>query len=221
MLVSRNHETNTILYSFDDLLNSADLTNRILAITKWKDLKWKEIFQYKWSWWIASWKSISFNDAALWSLETDTRILSTWRWGESKSFNTIDKHTQEYAEYLSNRRKELNKVDLNEESYPIVSKLWFEFYNENEAKKLEKLLNNIKIDRWFSSSTENAQPYDIKYERKFFWEWEKLIFSTVNGNKIIVIEKLSDFPTVKQNKEKFLAYMNDKSNEMWWVNLDK
>jgi hypothetical protein len=96
--------------NLSDLLNAADLTNKILASQKWKIAVDYPPFQYKmWTW-------IYFNNAKgvrndlisfNWSW-ADTRVLSTWPWWASKKIEEIDDYLWDYAAYLSMRRKEIN-----------------------------------------------------------------------------------------------------------------
>ena len=98
--------------NLSDLLNAADLTNKILESQKWKIAVDTDVFQYK------QWLWIYFNTAKgvrddlisfKWSW-TDTRVLSSWRWWASKKIEEIDKHLWDYAKYLSNRRNEINNI---------------------------------------------------------------------------------------------------------------
>lgn len=101
---------NLTFTNLSNLLNAADLTNKILASQKWKIAVDYPPFQYKmWTW-------IYFNNAKgvrndlisfNWSW-ADTRVLSTWPWWASKKIEEIDDHLWDYAAYLSMRRKEIN-----------------------------------------------------------------------------------------------------------------
>lgn len=204
--------------SFADLseaLDAADLTNKILSITK--SHKPSELPPFKYE---KIRKGICFNDNSLsrddlkfWNMDFDTKILKINR---LKNRWNIDKEAETYANYLSERWKADNKIE-NMDNYPIVKSLWIDFYNEEEVKNLEEVLNKIKNDRKFSASTEDSQPFDTKYW-PCFWNWEKLIFTAINWKKITMIEDLSKFPTIQadENKEKFLNYMNNKNNWMRW-----
>ena len=95
-----------------DLLNAADLTNKILESQKWKKAENYPPFKYK-----RKEKWIYFNNAKdirndLISFNRswrDTRVLSSWRWWASKQIESIDKKLEDYAECLSRYRMEANR----------------------------------------------------------------------------------------------------------------
>lgn len=98
--------------NLSDLLNAADLTNKILESQKGKIAVDTPVFKYiPWLW-------IYFNTAKgvrddlisfKWSW-TDTRVLSSWRWWASKKIEEIDDKLEDYAAYLSKRREEANNI---------------------------------------------------------------------------------------------------------------
>lgn len=96
---------------FSELLNAADLTNKILDSQKWSVPISYPPFQYKLErWWIyfnsAKWRRFK----GAWDYlvnrnydSLDTKVLSAWPWGASKKIEPIDDHLKEYAEYLTKR----------------------------------------------------------------------------------------------------------------------
>jgi hypothetical protein len=62
--------------------------------------------------------AICFNDAKVVSTSFDTSILNIRSF---KDRRTIDKNASAYAKYLSEQRKEVNKLDLT--NYPLVKQL--------------------------------------------------------------------------------------------------
>ena len=207
-----------------DLLNTADLANKILDIQKWKKPKGTPVFQSKTGTW---WRWIYFNDASTRSFDFDTRVLSWGWWWTIWKIDTLSEHPDEFAEYLSNRRTKNNKVEINATTYPILqnlSKSWIEFFNEEEAKQAETRLNQVKQDR--------NTGWSYKWYKPFSIEWNKLVFTRLNKKKIYYpdsfsndfsgkIQDLSNFPTIIANKDKFLAYMNNQNNWMRWSALKK
>ena len=95
--------------NLSDLLNTADLTNKILEVQEWKTPKAMPPFQYKQLYeWGITWRWIYFNDAKTLSFSFDTRVLSWgWRWTIGK-FGTLCNYPEEYAEYLSKRWLEIH-----------------------------------------------------------------------------------------------------------------
>ena len=98
--------------NLSDLLNTADLSNKILESQKWKTPKNEPPFQYKWPTtifenWIGKWwRWIYFNDAEN-IIDFDTRVLSGgWRWKMSE-IKELHDNPEEYAKYLSDRRYEI------------------------------------------------------------------------------------------------------------------
>ena len=99
-----------------ELLNVADITNKILESQKWKIATGNPPFQYKsyvpsiTNWIGLWWRWIYFNDETfLSSINFDTRVLSWGRGWVMWKIDTIWQHPNEYAEYLSSRRIEMNK----------------------------------------------------------------------------------------------------------------
>jgi len=193
-----------------ELINSADLTNKILSITKWKPVKWKEIFQYKFLWWTASRKSISFNDAALLSWDTDTRIISTWRWWESNDFPTINKHLDKYADYLSKERINNNKINL--ESYSYIKNIWIDFTNKEEADQIENRLKDLAENKLSESQwCDGWNPFSISIS------WE-LKFKHIDNSEISCWN-INNLTSITTNKEIFLKYINNPDNKIFWKNI--
>ena len=219
---------NWITFSdLSELLDVADLSNKILDSQKWKVAKDMPPFQYK-----IERKWICFNDATSIRQDIitrnnswmDTRVLSTWRWWATSKINTLYNHPWEYADYLSKRWIDANKLKINLSLYPTIkwlSESWITFINEQEVKQAEVRLNKVKETR----STENGW---TQWYKPFSIEWNKLVFSTSDTQSATKIyfpdqfpsnfswksQNLSNFPTILNNKDKFLNYMNDKRNWM-------
>ena len=203
-----------------DLLNTADLANKILEIQKWKSPKDMPPFEYKIG---KKWRWIYFNDAdfSLSSfLSFDTRVLSGGRWWKIGEIDTLSNHPEDYADYLSKRRIEENKINVDSTLYPTVKALsdtWIDFFNEQEVKDLEAWLKSIKEWQKFSVWTTNWEPYKIS--RRFTSLSDKLVFTAVNWDDTVFKEDLSSkFPTImqKDNQSKFENFMNNKKNGMRW-----
>ena len=100
--------------NLSDLLNVADLTNKILESQKWKVAVSYPPFQYKWpstileNWIGKWWRWIYFNDAEG-VLHFDTRVLSGGWWWTMWKIDTLWNNPKEYANYLSERRMKINK----------------------------------------------------------------------------------------------------------------
>lgn len=210
-----------------ELLDVADLSNKILDSQKWKVAKDMPPFQYK-----IERKWICFNDATSIRQDIitrnnswmDTRVLSTWRWWATSKIDTLYNHPWEYADYLSKRWIETNKLKINLSLYPTIkwlSESWITFINEQEVKQAEVRLNKVKEMRSMANGwTQWYKPFSI--------EWNKLVFSTSdtqNATKLYFPDQfpsnfawksqnLSNFPTILRNKDAFLNYMNDKKNWM-------
>jgi len=81
--------------------------------------------------------------------------------------------------------------------------------------------------KYFVKWPEWYKPYSI--------EWNKLIFvtsDTQSAKKLHIPDDLQDkfqdqhrtlddFPTISNNKDKFLEFMNNKDNKMRWKEIDK
>ena len=221
-----------------ELLNTADLANKILESQRWKTPKSLPAFQYKWpstifeNWIGKKWRWIYFNDAEFSRnlVDFDTRVLSWgWRWTIGK-IDTLCDHPKEYAKYLSDRWVENNKSNINIEAYSILKWLsdsWIIFINEKEVKEAEIRLSKVKEMRSTANGwTQWYKPYSI--------EWEKLVFSTSdtqNATKLYFPDEfpndfswksqdLWDFPSILNNKNTFLDYMNNIKNWMRWSKLN-
>ena len=193
-----------------ELLDTAYLTNDILARQKNKQIVNMPPFQYK-----QERKWICFNDAETLSFNFDTRILSTWRWWATSKIETLNNNPGQYAEYLSKCWIEENKINVDSTLYPTVKKLsesWIIFTNEQEIKDLEDRIKWIKENLKFAVSTPDGNPFSITFSNK-------LEFKAVNGDTQDFPENISEkFPTLLRtwNKEKFLKIMNDPNNKMRW-----
>ena len=192
-----------------DLLDAADLTNYILSLQKWKDIANLPPFKYK-----AERRGICFNDADLFSINFDTKILSIWT--AKHKINALSKDLDGYSSYLSDRRLQDNKVEINATTYPILKdlsdKTWIVFTKEQEIQNLWNFLETIKRTRWSSHMWKLPTPYDISLLDG------KLIFTAVDWTKYTSTEKMSEsFPTVimSWNKTEFLKYLNNPDNHMY------
>lgn len=201
--------------TLDELINAADITNKILLCKKWEIPVKLPAFEYKNT---RQW--ICFNDAKTLSKDFDTRVLSDWRWEWTKKINPIYKHPRDYAAYLSKRRLDENKVETSPTLYPMVDdfskKTWIIFINKKEVEDLEAWLKQIKEWKKFSI-------WNIDWKAfKTSWKWfnTKLQFTNVDWTKEFFEEDISEkFPTIMANKDKFLSYMNDKNNWMRWSEI--
>ena len=208
-----------------DLLNTADLANKILETQKGKITMWEPVFKYK-----PERKWICFNDANNLRKDVinwdnswhDTRVLSTsrrWKIRLQNNQNIISNRPNEYADYLSSRRIEENKINIDISQYPNVKGLadsWIIFTNEKEIQELETRLKQIKELKKFSIWDLWWNPY------KTTWQWfdTKLKFINVDWKKEVFAEDLAEkFPTIMANKDKFLAYMNNQRNWMRWSEI--
>ena len=208
-----------------DLLNTADLTNKILETQKGKIAVWEPIFKYK-----SERKWICFNDAnnirkdiMTWDNSWhDTRVLSTsrrWKIRWQNNQNVMYNHPEEYAAYLSERRLEENKINVDPTKYENVKRLsdyWIIFTNEKEVQELETRLKQVKDLKKFSIWDLWWKPYRTTRE----WFNTKLKFINVDWKTEIFAEDIAEkFPTIIVNKDKFLAYMNNKDNWMRWSEI--
>ena len=196
-------------WNLSDLFHVADLTNDILSMQKWQAISSFPPFQYK-----ISRKWICFNDADTLSFNMDTRILSTgWGWATSK-IDTLYEHSEEYAQYLSNRWIEDNKINLT--SYPLTKKLsesWIIFFNEQEVRNMEVRLKWIKERLKVFKCYPRWNPFSIKVLSN------SLRFKTINWKMEEFSWNILDmFPTLKYegNEDRLLNMLNNPSNKMWW-----
>lgn len=196
--------------TLSEALNTADLTNDILWLTKGKAVAnnpdKEQCFQYQ------TWrKGICFNNATNWSFDKDTRIKSISRfWNRS----TIDKNASTYANYLSERRKEVNKLNLTK--YPLVSKLWIVFYwNEDEVKRLETWLWWVKSKlKNYQSRKGKLNPFSINLSKNLKFNW----MLSNQPAELKISENISEeFPTLEWewNEKLFLDAINDEKNWMY------
>ena len=206
-----------------ELLNVADLSNRILETQNWKQPKDMPPFQYKIG---KGWRWIYFNDAEIWSLNFDTRVLSWGLWWSIEKIDTLSNpnNAEEFAKYLSKRRENSNKVNLDSINYPILhdfsEKTKIIFTNEQEAKDLELRLKEIKNWKKFAIWQQGWNPFSISRQFKTFDN--RLVFTAINWTNEVFQEDISEkFPTIMRNKEDFLKFMNDKNNWMRWSALNR
>lgn len=199
-------------YNLSDLFNVADLTNDILCQKKKQTIVDFPPFQYKM---LRKW--ICFNDAETVSFNMDTRVLSTGWWWATSKIEILYEHPDKYAQYLSDRWIEDNKINIDAVSYPltkILSDSWIVFFVEQEVKELEIWLEwvrkKLQYYKWHRD-----WPFSISIRNK-------LEFKTMNWDIIDFSEDILDkFPTLKLpgHEEQFLKAMNNASNKMRWSAL--
>ena len=198
------------LPSLSEAINIADLTNYILQLTNKKVPADYPIFSYH----PLPQKAICFNDNSGKFDIFDTSILDI---NLIRDRSTIDKNADIYANYLSERRKEINKLNLT--NYPLVKQLWIDFYsNEKEVEKLENWLKWVKQKLSVYTCTSEWNPFSIevrtnKLRFKREWNWWSWI-----TEKFFPEDISKEFPTLSRtwNEEKFLQAMNNPDNKMWW-----
>ena len=191
--------------SLSEALNTADLTNYILKLTNKKNPVDIPPFKYQ-----IPQKAICFNDNSGKLNFFDTAILNINR---LRNRSTIDKAPNIYASYLSERRKEINKINLT--NYPLVKQLWISFYsNENEVKKLENYLKWVKEKLKVFKCHPDWNPFTIEVLTN------RLKFKAINWDTEYFDENISkEFPTLnrKWNEKKFLNAINNPANKMRWT----
>ena len=201
-----------------ELLNTADLANKILESQKWKTPKWMPPFQYKWptmileNWIGKEWRWIYFNDADGRSLDFDTRVLSWGWWWTIWKIDTLCNHPEEFADYLSNRWSESNKVNIDNTRYPMVkelSDLWIVFTDESEAQKVENLLNYIKHEL---RMRQKREPWDAFEIQTWLTTKKYITFFTIWWNTKEF--DISDYPTLIRNAPRLLQYLNNPDKKM-------
>jgi hypothetical protein len=197
-----------------ELLDVADLSNKILDTQKWKTPKDIPAFVYK-----PYRKWICFDDADLINFNMDTRVISTGRWWATSKIDTLCNNPNAFAQYLSNRWTKNNEVNIDSASYPltkILSDSWIKFFNKQEVKELETWLKSVKEKLQVFECDPKWNPFYIESIS------HKLKFKTVNKETEEFPEDiLKSFPTLKLswNEERFLKAMNNTSNKMWWSAL--
>ncbi len=188
-----------------ELLNVADLSNKILETQKWKQPMDMPPFQYK----IGKWgRWIYFNDAEGWNFNFDTRVLSGGRGWAIWKIDTLSNHPEDFAKYLSNHRLENNKVNID--AYPMIKSTKIDFTNSKEANEAEELLKTIKHELRMREKRDSWDAFEIstnvittKTYIKFFTKWWKTKEFDI-----------SNYPTLIRNKDKLLKYINNPSNKM-------
>lgn len=217
---------NKIQFSYlADLLNVADLANKILETQRGKTPKDLPPFQYK-----RERRWICFNDATnLWqdmitwnNSWMDTRVLSVWRWWvtnkliswtekflwlwwAASKIENLYKYPNEFASYLSTRRTEepenTNQDKTNSSPDSTIKKLsesWIVFTNQQEAKLAENRLNKVKELRSMANKwTTWYKPFSI--------EWSKLVFSTSNTQSATKLYFPDQFPNDFSGKSQDLS----------------
>ncbi len=195
-----------------NLINVADLSNKILEGQKWEKLKDLPPFKYKGIG--GRWRWIYFNSASGRNFDLDTRVLSWGRWWTIGKIDTIKNYPDDYARYLSERWIDDNKITIDSIKYADVYKLsqeWIKFFDETEVQQLDRWLKQVKSDLSSSVPDPNtSSPFSITL-------LNKLSFKKVDGSSQNFDKDIStNFPTLLRewNKQKFLDYMNNPANGM-------
>ena len=210
---------------FAELFNVADLSNKIVETQRWKKPKNNPPFQYKWpttvleNWIGKMWRWIYFNDAEGLSLSFnfDTRVLSGGRGWEIWKIDTLSNHEEDFANYLSKRWLEANEVNLSR--YPLTKQLRNEnliFIDEAEVKNVEVLLQNIKTSFW-SVYSDQVEPFKLWFFIPNPLSRNTLTFTRLEGEtqKINIDNFEEKYPTLINNKEIFLNFLNNPNNWMF------
>ena len=200
--------------TLSEVLDAADLTNYILQLTYKKTPVNFPIFTYH----IVPQKAICFNDNAGRLDLFDTAILDVNR---IRNRSTIDKNPSAYANYLSECRKDVNRLNLDK--YPLVKKLWIGFYSsEDEVKKLEIRLKWVKnevskLESWKDTNI----PFSIS--KSVLWGGVELNFLSQKAlhqkSKVTVssVDIFKEFPTLNWdwNEKLLIDALNDEKNWMY------
>lgn len=165
---------------------------------------------------IVTWR-IEFDDTKRYELhKTDTNIVKNSTLKENSSL--LSKNKEFYVNYLNEWRRWVRKIDTDPTKYPMVSKLWIDFYSdENEIQELETWLNNIKI-RLTSAWRVPKKPNPFSFGILGTWIIDKLMFKPASwSSETIDTDLSSKFPTIRKNgdnKDKLLKFLNDPTNWM-------
>jgi hypothetical protein len=197
--------------TIEELLKAVKLTTRIITNFKWRTTVRSSNPFHLWMWLV--W-NIEFDDGVI--NDTDvikSNILKNTLKDISPTLNNNKHWYVAFLNNLWNNDTVFEKVDLS--GYPILSAIWIDFYNEQEADEVEKWLTEIKEWTKFSQATIDWQPFRVRWAFKNLWN--SLVFTAVNGDKEVFREDISKkFPTLMGQKDKLLAFLNDPQNKMWW-----
>ena len=205
-----------------ELFDTVHITNWIKEHFKWRtDAKDAAPFHINLRW------QIEFNNTEWYEIYKNEPTV-IWLKELRKHLPTVNKNKQAYVDYLNKRRKwsqneiiEENKINLA--WYPILKEMGINFVDENEAKIAEARLKEVK------DQLKNYIPWVSGY-KPFFITGNKLWFTTISWTKIYFPDifadefewksrNLSNFPSILRNKQKFLDYMNNPSNNMRWEQI--
>ena len=101
---------------------------------------------------------------------------------------------------------ESQKIDLS--NYTILKDMWINFFDENEARDTEKCLEAIKDNLKWRTAENDVEAF------KMSTIWNSLMFIAVWYDKEKIINDLSIYPTLNNNKETFLRFLNNRDNKM-------
>ena len=201
--------------TIEELLKAVKLTTWIMEHFKWRKARDNHPFHL--------WAFQPINNWLIWNIQFNDGIITDIDVIRSNPINntlkeispTLNNNKHMYVNYLNNLWND-NRVfeKLNLSLYPILGWMWIDFYNKEEADDAEKWLTDIKEWNKFTQATMDWQPFTVK--RKFQNLWDSLVFTAVNGDKLVYKEDISSrFPTLVGQQDKFLNYLNDPRNNMW------
>lgn len=207
--------------TYEELLKAVKLTEWIMTEFKGRTTARNNHPFHLWAFQPGNWLvwNIQFNDGVV--IDTDV-IHSTILKNTLKDISpTLNDNKHTYVNYLnqlwnSDIQTVREKVDLWD--YPMLSAMWIDFYNSQEAREAEEWLQDIKEWKKFSTWTVSGQPFSVRWTFKNMGN--SLMFTAVNGDKEVFSEDISKrFPTLMNHKDKFLAFLNNPANNMWWSAL--
>ena len=200
--------------TYVELLKAVKLTEWIMTEFKDRTTARKPDPFHLWIWWFF-W-NIQFNDGII----TDTDVLKANIFHNTlkKISPKLDNNKDTYVSYLNTLRNsniEYVREKVNLSGYPILRAIWIDFYDANEAKQAEEWLQDIKNWNKFNQWSIDDPAFSVKWSFKNFWD--RLKFTAVNGDTVVYDEDISKiFPTLMNHKDKFLDFLNNPANDMWW-----
>ena len=191
-----------------DLFDKVYITAQIKYNFAWRPAKSDKPFHY--SLWWDKWE-LEFDDTKRFDILKKETDAINWKQIMSK-LKTIWKNKIAYRDYLNERRKWKKAEKLI--SYPLCQALWIDFYwGEQEIIDLEDFLNKLKNTNWNTPWYRDWDPYKITSS----WELTFTDWSATPTTRT-VIKDLRKFKTIwhnKENREKFLEFLNDRNNWMY------
>ena len=204
--------------TYEELLKAVKLTEWIMTEFKGRTTACNNHPFHLWAFQPGNWLvwNIQFNDGVV--IDTDV-IHSTILKNTLKDISpALDDNKHTYVNYLnqlwnSDIQTVREKVDLWD--YPMLNAMWIDFYNDQEAREVEEWLQDIKEWKKFSTWPISGQPFSVRWTFKNMGN--SLVFTAVNGDREVFTEDISEkFPTLMNHKDKFLAFLNNPANNMWW-----